>query len=82
MSDQIHYYKATRVLLEFLESIDGSYERFAREVGCSSKTIARLRNGKRVSRDTMNSVLKTAQSQGFKGSKEGAFVTTQGDDEK
>lgn len=68
------YYQATRALLEFLEQLDGSYEQFARKSGCSARTIARLRNGGRINRETMNGVMKSAQAKGLKLSREKAFV--------
>ncbi len=71
--DLKQYYKATEPLLDFLKNIDGSYEKFARNTGLSSRTIARLRNGQRINRETANKVFKTASSFGFSGVKDIAF---------
>lgn len=68
-----HYYRANIVLTEFLESIDGSYEQFARQAGCSARTLARLRGGGRVDRKTVNGVMKSAQALGLTASKEECF---------
>jgi hypothetical protein len=76
---QRQYYQASIELLDFIEKLDGSYEQFARQAGCSGRTIARLRAGGRVNRKTVNSVVNSAQSQGFSLSRELAFLPIKGD---
>ena len=67
------YYKATEPLLMFLKGIDGSYEKFARGTGLSARTIARMRNGQRINRETSNKIFKAACSLGFSETRDMAF---------
>lgn len=76
-----HYYQATEVLRRFLDQLDGSYEQFARQVGCSARTIARMRKSGRVNRQTVNSAMKALSAHGFKGSRDDAFELIQGGDQ-
>lgn len=73
-----HYYRAKSVLTQFLENLDGSYEQFARQAGCSARTLARLRGGGRVDRKTVNGVLKSVQALGLTASREECFEPIEG----
>lgn len=68
-----HGYKATTAMLAFLNDLDGSYERFARECGLNARTIARVRKSHNVSRKTAKSVHKYACSYGLKLSFDESF---------
>lgn len=68
-------YRATDKMVSFLNDLDGSYEKFARDCGLSSRTIARVRKQDNVSRKTAKAVFKAACTYGLKLSFEQCFDT-------
>ncbi|MDX8400003.1 MAG: hypothetical protein R8K20_07115 [Gallionellaceae bacterium] len=68
------YYLASPELSLFIRDLDGSYEEFARQSGLSGRTIARMRKGERINRNTANKILKAAFTLGFKQDRENALL--------
>lgn len=68
-------YRATETIVRFLNDLEDSYEKFARDCSLTARTIARVRKQDNVSRKTARAVFRAACTYGLALSFENCFDT-------